>query len=303
MRAKREEIAFSLQPTTSSRRKTFKKDRFFEKNFSPSQKNANPQPVIERSGGAAFQAPSQNPSQTPLAPSPIFFCPLCVAKPQSPSRLPRMIQFRFLGIPVTVQPFHWVILALIGFQMTGGANRSGLLLLALFVLAGFVSILIHEMGHALTGRKFGAQPEVILHGFGGVAIFPYARFTRLQSFMMTAAGPGIQLILGGLAFLVLLYGNLPPTHITNFFTYLMFVSIFWAVINCVPVWPLDGGQMMAAILGDRRVVLMHQISIAVAIVSGLLMFFYLGSFIFPIFMGFAAYQNYQALQQYKNNWR
>ena len=215
-----------------------------------------------------------------------------------------MIQFRFLGIPVTVQPFHWFILALIGFQWTGGAgNRTGLLLLALFILAGFISILIHEMGHALTGRKFGSQPEVILHGFGGVAIFPYARFTRPQSFMMTAAGPGIQLILGGIAWLIIVYGNLPATFIRDFFFYLMIVSIFWAVINCVPVWPLDGGQMMAAILGEKRIVLMHQISIGAAVVIGLLMFRYLNSFIFPIFMGFAAYQNYQALQQYKNNWR
>ncbi len=214
-----------------------------------------------------------------------------------------MIQFRLFGIPVTVQPFHWLILGLFGFQWVGAGNRTGLLLVALFIIAGFLSILIHEMGHALTGRKFGARPEVVLHGMGGVAMFPHARFTRPQSFLTTAAGPGIQLLLAGLAWLVITRGNLPPTFIQQFFYFLFSVSLFWALINCIPVWPLDGGQMMAAILGDRRAALTHQISIGASVIIGLLLLLYLHSIIFPILLGFCAYQNYQALQQYKNNWR
>ncbi|MGE9267156.1 MAG: site-2 protease family protein [Verrucomicrobiales bacterium] len=212
-----------------------------------------------------------------------------------------MIEFRLFGIPVTVQPFHWLILALFGFQWAGVGNREGLLIVALFILAGFISILVHEIGHALTGRKFGAgNPEIVLHGMGGVAIFPRAHFSRKESFLMTAAGPGIQIVLGLIAWLILNKVALPPTYIKTFFFFLMMVSIFWAVINLVPVWPLDGGQMMAAVLGERRAALTHQISIGVAIALGIFTLAS-GQIFIALILGFCAYQNYQALQQYNNN--
>ena len=61
-----------------------------------------------------------------------------------------MIRFNLFGIPVQVQPWFWLTLVLIGGGV--GANTADeLLLLALFVVAGFVSILVHELGHALAG--------------------------------------------------------------------------------------------------------------------------------------------------------
>lgn len=79
-----------------------------------------------------------------------------------------MLQFRLLGIPVTVQPWHWIMLGLFGAVMFNPVDRNGLLTVALFVLAGFISVLVHEYGHALTGRRYGSRPEIILHGIGGV---------------------------------------------------------------------------------------------------------------------------------------
>jgi hypothetical protein len=66
-----------------------------------------------------------------------------------------------------------------------------MMFLVLFVLAGFISVLIHELGHALTGRLFKAQTAITLHAFGGFAVFPSARFTRWQDFLVTAAGPAV----------------------------------------------------------------------------------------------------------------
>ena len=59
-----------------------------------------------------------------------------------------MIQFSLFGIPVRVEPIFWLTLALIGGGLSARDSES-LLVVALFVLAGFVSVLIHEMGHAL----------------------------------------------------------------------------------------------------------------------------------------------------------
>lgn len=212
-----------------------------------------------------------------------------------------MFHFTLLRIPVRIEPFHWLIMAFLGAQFFGFENRGDILNVLLFIVAGFFSILVHEFGHALTGRRFGAQgTQVVLHGMGGVAVFPHARFSRRQSFLVTAAGPGIQILLGALAF-VILY-QLPDEHnAAVFLETLGFISFFWAILNCIPVWPLDGGQMMSTILGPKREVLTHQISIGAAIVFGI--FGLTTGFIFlPIFMGFMAYQSWQFIQSRKSRW-
>ena len=206
-----------------------------------------------------------------------------------------MYEFTLFRIPVRVEPFHWLILAFLGAQYFGFDDRNDILKILLFMVAGFFSILVHEFGHALTGRKFGAQgTHVVMHGMGGVAIFPQARFTRTQNFLVTAAGPGIQILLGAIAIVIL--SQLPEEHrAREFFSVLAQISLIWAIINCVPVFPLDGGQMLGAILGPKREILTHQISIGAAIFFGLLGFFY-GFIFLPIFMAFMAYQSWQFIQ-------
>ena len=210
-----------------------------------------------------------------------------------------MLQFRLLGIPVTVQPWHWIMLGLFGAIIYNPTNKNDLLNVALFVLAGFVSVLVHEYGHALTGRRYGTRPEIVLHGIGGVALFPYARFTRGQNILVSAAGPLIQIVLGVIALGLLFLTPLPDTPIRTFIYLLGFFSILWAVLNLIPVYPLDGGQIMMAIMGPHRRRLGLQISIGTAVIAGLGLFLVLHSFIFPFFLGIMAYQNYQELQQWR----
>jgi stage IV sporulation protein FB len=191
--------------------------------------------------------------------------------------------------------------------MIGGAFRiedsADFLRVGLFVLAGFLSILIHEMGHALTGRKFGATPHVILHGIGGVAIFPDARFTRQQSFLVTAAGPAIQFVLGGIAFLIYRTGYLPDTQIREFIWILFIISVFWAAINLIPVAPLDGGQMLHAILGPSKRALTLQISIFSALLGAVALYLLLHAFLFSLLLLFLAFQNFKELKTLSENQR
>lgn len=211
-----------------------------------------------------------------------------------------MFQFTLFRIPVRVEPFHWAILGFLGFQSYGLGSRHELIQVLVFMAAGFLSILVHELGHALTGRKYGArEAHIVMHGMGGVAIFPNTRFSRKQNFLTTAAGPGIQILLGILAFsLINKVGDKPIPN--QFITNLAYVSFFWAILNCIPVWPLDGGQMMGAILGPKREILTHQISIGVAVVFGLLGLLFTKLLFFPIFMGFMAYQSWQFIKQRQN---
>ena len=142
------------------------------------------------------------------------------------------------------------------------------------MLAGFFSILVHELGHALAGRKFGVRnPEIVLHGMGGVAIFPGARFTRKESFLTTFAGPGIQIILGIIAFVLSVrFADVPGLN--NFLVTLCLISIFWAVLNLFPIIGIMTGLLLAIT--------------CLVLNIGL---------IAPFLFGYLAYQNYKGLQQ------
>ena len=207
-----------------------------------------------------------------------------------------MLRFTLFGIPVQVQPWFWLTMAFIG----GGARantKEALLLLALFILAGVISILVHELGHALTGRAFGARSAITLQAFGGYAEFSGTRFNRPQQFLVTAAGPFVQIVLGGAIFVALHFLGDLKSEAGYFWVSLAWISIVWAVLNLLPVMPLDGGQMLNAVLGPERIKLTLWITIITAAVAGVAIFQWTGSILFALFMGLFAYQSWQALRQ------
>lgn len=211
-----------------------------------------------------------------------------------------MVRFSIFGIPVLVHPFFWLTMAIIGGALWADSAQD-LLLVAIFVVAGFVSILIHELGHALTARKFGARVEIVLQAFGGYAAYSGVRMTRPQSFTITAAGPAVQILLGLLAVSLLRQSSDLNPNAAHFLGALAWVSIVWALLNLLPVLPMDGGQMLNAILGPERVKLTLTISLVTAVTTGLLLYARFGSILILIFMGMFAWQSWQALRE--NRWR
>lgn len=208
-----------------------------------------------------------------------------------------MIRFSLFGIPVEVQPFFWLSLLLLG-AMGGGADTpEQIFQILLFVIAGFISILIHEFGHALTAKAFGANTAIILQSFGGFAAYSGVLMSRTKSFLITAAGPAIQILLGSVIYLLLM--ALPPLSENGeyFLGTLMVISFVWAILNLLPVLPLDGGQMVNSILGPTRIKITLWVTIIVATGVGLTMFVKTGSFLFPIFLGMFAWQAFQALKE------
>ncbi|MED5418101.1 MAG: M50 family metallopeptidase, partial [Verrucomicrobiota bacterium] len=205
-----------------------------------------------------------------------------------------MLRFRLFGFPVTVEPWHWAILALIGGGL-GIRVREDILGVILFMVAGFVSILIHELGHAFMSRLFGCRHvAIVLHGMGGVAISQGARFNRGQDILVSAAGPGLQAFCGGVALVLLLTHSFDGPAASLLYAFVG-VSLFWALLNLIPVHPLDGGQILREVLGPRRIQLTLKISIVVAVIVGVPMFLLTSSLLFPIFLGLTVWQNYKML--------
>lgn len=209
-----------------------------------------------------------------------------------------MLEFTLFKIPVRVEPIFWITLGLIGFMSTRGLGGDAVLMAsALFVMAGFISILIHELGHALMIRKYNQATQIVLSSFGGYATIS-GPLDRKQSFLVSISGPALQLAFGLAVYFIAPSLNLPSFMIQLFVLFLYQVSIFWAIINCIPVLPFDGGHMLQAALGPRKIKLTLTISMAVA-VAACLYGFSTGHVIIGIFMAMSAFQSYQALERFK----
>ena len=72
------------------------------------------------------------------------------------------VRFRVLGVQVEVGVFFLLLVVLLG----QGGTRGSIPLLAAWVLIAFASVLLHELGHALTARAFGREPFISLYGLG-----------------------------------------------------------------------------------------------------------------------------------------
>ena len=214
-----------------------------------------------------------------------------------------MLRFRLFGFPVTGEPWHWLILAFCSDRLLQLNDRETLLEILLFIVAGFLSLLIHELGHALMMRRFGCrQVAIVLHAMGGVAISQGGRFSRGQDILVSLAGPALQATCG-IAVLLLMApgkGHWPPI-LAQLLILFVKISLIWANLNLVPVYPLDGGQILKGALGPRRIQLTLSISIAVAVTIGILLYLTTSRLLFPIMLGFAAWQNYQMLNNARNH--
>lgn len=208
-----------------------------------------------------------------------------------------MLSFRIFNIPVHVQPWFWLTLFLIGGGLRVGNDPREWLLPLMFIVAGFISILVHELGHALMIKKYGLPTEIHLIAFGGYATFPQGYLSRKQSFLVTAAGPGLQVCLGFAALLFWNYAPVTPLSLmNNLLDDLIKVSFAWAILNCLPVYPMDGGQMLSAILGPQRQHTTYMIGFITALAIGIISFVLLQALLLTIFMGFFAYQNWKNYQ-------
>ena len=160
-----------------------------------------------------------------------------------------MLRFKVGPFPVSVYPWFFLSAILLGAGYGFGWR------MAAWIFVVFVSVLVHELGHAILGRAFGGRPEIRLEAFGGVT-FPQFRSRPRpgRQFVLSFAGPVAGLLLGLLAYGIVRV--LPPERgsVSAFvMAQFVWVSVVWAAFNLLPILPLDGGNMMLAFIeGVRR---------------------------------------------------
>jgi membrane-associated protease RseP (regulator of RpoE activity) len=153
------------------------------------------------------------------------------------------LQFRVFGIPVQVSLFFLLIVFLLG---RGSADGSPLLMVA-WVAIAFASVLLHELGHALSARAFGQRPYIELFGLGGVTTWrQVGELPAGRRFLISAAGPGVGLVIGFIALFPWLLMKGSGSAAEAILSFIVFANLGWGILNLLPMLPLDGGKMMAS---------------------------------------------------------
>ena len=205
-----------------------------------------------------------------------------------------MLRFSLFGFPISVHWMFWLVVAM----LRGGGSASSpedFQALLLWVAAAFVSILIHELGHAFLQRHFGGRPQILLYAFGGLAMADRG-FNRGQDIMVSLAGPAVQ-ILCGLAMKQLLNHSTGDAWQVKVFLLSFYqVSIFWGLFNLVPIFPLDGGHVLRSWLGPRREKIAYLVGVACAAAFGLYMLLVWKSLWNTLLFAMLAWQNFQRYQ-------
>jgi stage IV sporulation protein FB len=250
---------------------------------------------------------------------------------QDPNQTPYDLHFQVLGVPVRIHPGFWIAGFVLGFS-DGDSDPAAVLI---FIGVLFVSILIHEMGHALVMRRFGYSPRVVLYHFGGLAIpeDDYSTVGRRpkrdtwSAVLISLAGPGAGFVFaalvvaavfatgGGVYFDPSGLPNLPwhvePPPRTGvavylLVQYLLYVNIFWGLVNLVPVLPLDGGQVARDLLMHRDryngLTQALQLSVAMGILMAVFLFLSMPGQYGTLMFALLAVSNFLTLQQLGRSW-
>jgi Zn-dependent protease/CBS domain-containing protein len=166
---------------------------------------------------------------------------------------------RIGGVEVRVSWSWLIVFALIVWSLTDGvfpSQNPGLsrgVHLAMAIVAAllfFVSILLHELGHAWQARKEGMEIEgITLWLFGGVSQFKSRFPSAGAEFRIAIAGPLVSLVLGGFFVLIALAGF--PSAVDGVAAWLGYINLALLVFNLIPALPLDGGRVLRAALWQR----------------------------------------------------
>lgn len=244
-----------------------------------------------------------------------------------PSRTQFDLNFEIFGTHVRVHPLFWLISVIMGALGARGMPNPGVFIL-IWVATVFVSILVHEMGHVFAMRYYGERARVVLYSFGGLAIPDVSPFSggygraraHLPQIVISAAGPaagfllaaivvGLVFVGGGKVAFQLSYFVIPDwavSGVRNLYLYMLiqsmlWVNIFWGLINLLPVYPLDGGQISRELFmmksrhdGLQQSLWLSVFTAGALAVAGLLL---MNQIFIAILFGSLAFGSWQILQQ------
>jgi len=255
---------------------------------------------------------------------------------QQPADSPYDLRFRFFSFFTRISWTFWIAAVVLGYDFAQFADfkffqssPGRFPLLLVWVGAMALSILIHELGHAVAFRRYGMESSIVLYYLGGLAIptasFRGARSSRSigsrEDLIIAAAGPAFQI---GSALIVVLVAWIMGYRVTSLsmmpgplaelgsvikgrefesaisfslVNFYVWPSVAWGILNLLPVLPLDGGRIAKSIIemqGGHSVTAVWLSVIAAALIA--LYGFNTGQSFLGILFASLAINNYQSIQ-------
>lgn len=165
------------------------------------------------------------------------------------------------GIPVSV---HWtfslLIIWIVIISINRGLDSTQILIQVLFVLALFVCVVLHEFGHSLVAIRLGGEvSSITLLPIGGMANMSKMPQEPKHEFMVSAAGPLVNVIIAGLLWIYLAVFDRVDIQqmqfhaitLRNFPVMLLAANLFIVVFNLIPAFPMDGGRLFRSALAIK----------------------------------------------------
>ena len=159
---------------------------------------------------------------------------------------------------------HWSFTLLIAYivysNYRAGHNAEQIMWAVIFILSIFVTVFLHELGHALAAKKYNIKTkDITILPIGGLARLERIPEKPKEELIVAIAGPAVNI---ALALITGLFITLPEikeltiqlsggVNQSNFFLNFFIVNIWLALFNLIPAFPMDGGRVLRAILSMK----------------------------------------------------
>ena len=176
------------------------------------------------------------------------------ANPQVPAQASRA--FRLFGVPVRL---HFTFVLFIAFLILTARGGQSMISNAIYIIAIFGSVVLHELGHAAVARRYNIRTlEIVMYPIGGVARLEKSPRPK-EELWIALAGPAVNVLIAAALGAWLLHVNdtfdltslARPTN-SNLMTRIALVNVILATFNMIPAFPMDGGRVLRAILARFR---------------------------------------------------
>lgn len=165
--------------------------------------------------------------------------------------------FRIRGIQLSVHSSFLLLLAYAGYEGWTEAGTAGLWWDVAMLLAFFTCVVLHELGHSFTARRFGVGvPRILLMPIGGMAEFDSIPRRPRDEILITIAGPAVNFAIVGLLWFLVdepldwTLGAI-PTSLDDLLTMLLQANLVMGCFNLLPAFPMDGGRILRALLAMK----------------------------------------------------
>jgi Zn-dependent protease len=167
--------------------------------------------------------------------------------------------FRVRGIQLAVHFSFFLLLGAVGWQGWVDDGWHGVFWNMVILIAFFTCVVLHELGHSFTAMRFGVGVRrILLMPIGGMAEFDSIPRQPEREFLITLAGPAVNFVIAAALWLVAGVPEGWPFDVTGysanakgFAQLLLHWNLLMGVFNLVPVFPMDGGRILRAMLATR----------------------------------------------------